>query len=125
MINDGNRYTAPHYACQSENVLVDIVSKLIEVGGRELLMMTNRNVSEATAATQQIYKNIYTAAKYGLKWRYQYMRELAEVNVDEILNGCDSSTGLRVFMVAAMGDDHDLSGIYGMMRMSPETRNTV
>ena len=84
-----------------------------------------QQVSEATAATQQKYKNIYTTAQYGLKWRYQYMRELAEVNVDEILNVCDSSTGLRVFMVAAMGDDHDLSGIYGMMRMSPETRNTV
>ena len=24
-----------------------------------------------------------------------------------------------------MVDDHDLSGIYEMMRMSPETRNTV
>ena len=53
------------------------------------------------------------------------MKELVEANVDEILNGHDSSTGLRAFMVAAMGDYHDLSGIYGIMRMSPETRNTV
>ena len=53
------------------------------------------------------------------------MKELAEANVDEILNGCDTSTGLRVFMVAAMGDHHDLSGIYGMMRMSPQTRNIL
>ena len=53
------------------------------------------------------------------------MKQLAEANVDEICNGYGSSTGLRVFMVAAVGDYHDLSGIYSMMRMSPETKNTV
>ena len=84
-----------------------------------------KQVVEATVVAQQKDKSIYTAAQIGLKWRYQYMKELAEANADEIYNGYDSSTGLRVFMVAAMGGHHDLSGIYGMMRMSPETRNTV
>ena len=48
------------------------------------------------------------------------MNELAEENTAEVMSGCDSLTGLRLFMVAAMCDYHDLSGIYGMMRMSPE-----
>ena len=78
-----------------------------------------KQVCEATMEAHQKYKSIYTASQHGLKWRYQYMEELAEANVDEIYNGYDRSTGLRVFMVAAMGDNHDLSGIYGMMRMSP------
>lgn len=53
------------------------------------------------------------------------MKELAEGNVDEMMNGCDSLTGLHVFMVSAMGDYNDLSGIYGMMRISPETSNIL
>ena len=52
------------------------------------------------------------------------MKELANESVDEIMNGHASLTGLRLFMVAAIGNYHDLSGIYGIMRMSPETINT-
>ena len=85
-----------------------------------------QHVAEATVVAQQQSKSIimFAAARYGLKWRHR-MKEIAEVDVDEVLNGFDSSTGLRAFMVAAMGDYHDLSGIYGMMRISPETRNAV
>ena len=37
------------------------------------------------------------------------MKELAEENPDEIMNGCDDLTGLTIFMVAAMGNYHNLS----------------
>ena len=77
-----------------------------------------QQVVEATEAQQQ-QDIIYTVAQYGLKWQ-NHMKELAETNMDEIATGFDSLTGLRVFMVAAIGDCHDLSGIYGMMKMSPE-----
>ena len=48
------------------------------------------------------------------------MKQLAEANVDEIVNGHDALTGLQLFMIAAMGDYYDLSAIYGMMKMKPE-----
>ena len=51
------------------------------------------------------------------------MKELAEANVYEIANGYDGLTGLRLFMIAAMDNRHDLSAIYGMMKMSPEINN--
>jgi hypothetical protein len=47
---------------------------------------------------------IHTAAQYGLKWR-SHMRELSESNVEEVVNGRDDLTGLRVFMLAGMNDD--------------------
>lgn len=53
------------------------------------------------------------------------MKELAEASVDEIVNGEDSLTGLKLFMIAAMGGYNDLSAIYGMMIMSPETNNMM
>ena len=49
------------------------------------------------------------------------MKEQIEADVDEIMNGHDSLTGLRLFMVAAMGEYNDLSSIYAMMKMNPET----
>ena len=80
-----------------------------------------QEIIEATAAAQQQDSSIYTAAKYGLKWRH-HMKKLAEANVNEMMiNGYDGLTGLHLFMVAAMGDCHDLSAIYGIMRMSPDT----
>ena len=48
------------------------------------------------------------------------MKELAEDDAEEVINGCDNLTGLPLFMVAAMGKYHDLSSIYGIVRMSPE-----
>ena len=81
-----------------------------------------KQIIEATTVAQHQHSSIYTAAQYGLKWT-SHMKELAEENGDEMMNGCDSLTGLCIFMVAAMGDYNDLSGIYGMMRMSPETSN--
>ena len=63
---------------------------------------------------------IHMAAEFGLKWR-SHMRELSELNPEEILNGSDNCTGLRIFMLAAMNDGcTDLSSIYGLMRISPE-----
>ena len=81
-----------------------------------------RVVVEATAIQTQHQRLptsiLYSAAQYGLKWRY-HMKELAEAYTDEIVNGCDGLTGLHLFMVAAMGECYDLSAIYGMMKMSP------
>ena len=48
------------------------------------------------------------------------MKNLAEANVDVVMNGNCVLTGLRLFMVAAMDNCHDLSGVYGLMRMGPE-----
>ena len=53
------------------------------------------------------------------------MKELAEANGDEIMNRYDGSTGLRLFMIAAMGYSNDLSSIYGMMKMGPEPINML
>ena len=55
------------------------------------------------------------------------MKELAEANVYEeiIMNGYDSLAELLLFMVATMGNYHDWSGIYGIMRMSLKTNNRV
>ena len=66
---------------------------------------------------------IYTSAQCGIKWT-NHTQEQIEANMDEIMNGHDSLTGLRVFMVAAMGDKHDLSSIYSIMRIAPEINNT-
>ena len=78
-------------------------------------------IVEATAREQLHPSIIYSAARHGLKWTYQMNKLLlAETNKDETINGNDSSTGLRLFMVAAMGDCHDLSSIYGIMKLSPE-----
>ena len=83
-----------------------------------------QQIIRATAIAQHQHNSIYTAAQYGLKWT-SHMKELAEGNGDEMMNGYDSLTGLRVFMMAALGDYLDLSSIYGMMRMSPDTRNVL
>ena len=48
------------------------------------------------------------------------MKDLVEANSDKIMNGYDDLTGLRLFMTASMGESHDLSAIYGIMRMGPE-----
>ena len=77
------------------------------------------SVIEATAISQQC-SCIHIAAKYGLRWSI-HTKEFAESNVDEVANRYDGSTGLRLFMVAAMKNDGfcDFSSIYGLMRMSP------
>ena len=80
-----------------------------------------QQIIEAMTVAQKQLTSIYTAAQYGLKWTH-HMKELAEKNTDELINVSDTSlTGLRLFMVAAMGEYHDLSGIYATMRMGPET----
>ena len=76
-----------------------------------------REVIEAMAAEKQC-SIISVAAEYGLSWK-NYMRELVESNTEEVVDGLDRMSGLRVFMLAAMGEDSDLSAVYGMMRMSP------
>ena len=73
---------------------------------------------EAMAAKQQC-PIIHVAAEYGLPWS-NYMKELVESNTKEIAYQIDSTTSLlRLFMLAAMGRNSDLSTVYGMMKMSP------
>ena len=73
-------------------------------------------------AETQKFPIVYIAAQYGLKWG-NYMAELVETNIEEVINGHDGLTGLRLFMITAMGKRFDLSSIYGLMRMSPEKVN--
>ena len=76
-------------------------------------------ILEATAAAQH-RPIIYTAAEYGLKWS-KYVKELAESNIEEVDYGHDGLTGLRLFMLAALGGSCcDLNSIYGLMKLSPE-----
>lgn len=79
-------------------------------------------ILEATAAAQQ-RPVIHVAAEYGLKWN-RCVKELVESNIEEVVDGCDGLTGLRLFMLAAMGSKEGgccyLNSIYGLMRMSPE-----
>ena len=80
-----------------------------------------QEVVKATSALQLRQSRImYSAAQYGYEWGKYYMKELVEENVGEIMNGYHSLTGLRLFMIAAMGDCCDLGVIYGMMKMGPE-----
>merc|ERR1711878_168035 len=116
--------TALHYACQNENVSADTISALIDVGGPDLVMKTDNHGDTApleaiVAASQHQSSIFYNLAKEGLTWG-NHMKELTEAHIEEIVNGCERSLGLRAFMVAAMGEENDLSSIYGMMRMSPE-----
>ena len=63
---------------------------------------------------------LHVAVRNGLKW--SIITKLVESNVDDdAVNGYDSLTGLRLFMIAAIGNYHfsDLSSVYGLMRMSP------
>lgn len=66
---------------------------------------------------------INVAAEYGLKWN-EYVKELAESHMKEAVDEYDDLTGLRLFMLAAMGSNGsgycDLNSIYGLMRISPE-----
>ena len=82
-----------------------------------------KDIVEATLTQGQGLptKILYSAAQYGLKWRHE-MSEMIGGSGDDI-HTCDSVTGLRLFMVAAMGDRNDLSSIYGIMRMGPEMLN--
>ena len=83
-----------------------------------------KNIIEATAMVQQ-HTSIFVAVQYGLKWS-DGMKELAETDVDAVINDCDRVTGLCLFMVAAeSGGESDLSSIYALMRMSPEEINDV
>lgn len=53
------------------------------------------------------------------------MKDLAQENADEIMNGCEDLTGLKLFMVAGMGEYHKLNAVYEMMRVSPEIIPTL
>ena len=149
MEKDNNGYTALHHACRSSNLT--FITILVIVGGQqygrtaldyvssfnnhedarmvleELSGTTsNKETKEIVKASvkamilNQKYSVIHLAAKYGLKW--SITKEFIAQNLDEAVNGYDSLTGLRLFMIAAMGNDGsscDLSSIYGLMRMSP------
>ena len=70
---------------------------------------------------------LHIAGEYGFKWSSRIMKKQVESNADDVVNGRDSLTGLRVFMSAAMGSNDccDLSSIYGLMRMSPTSRINI
>lgn len=78
-----------------------------------------QQIVEATAVLLHQHPSIFTAAKYGLKWSH-HMKEQVQVNTENevVMNGNDSLTGLRLFMVAAMGEKHDLDAIYSIMIMN-------
>ena len=67
---------------------------------------------------EQNCPTIHVASQHGLQWS-EYMKELVESNTEEVVYGFDNTTGLRLYMLAAMGNYSDLSTIYGMMRMNP------
>lgn len=88
----------------------------------EIMKQVMSIILEATAAAQQ-RPVIYVATEYGLKWNI-CVKELVESNIEEVVDSYDGLTGLRLFMLAAMGSKEggccDLNSIYGLMRMSPE-----
>ena len=112
--------TALYYACKNE-APTEVIMELARGHDRsdEQTKQKVNSVIEATAISQQC-SCIHIAAKYGLRWS-MHTKDLAESNADEVVNRCNSSTGLCLFMVAAMMNDgfRDLSSIYGLMRMNP------
>ena len=78
-----------------------------------------QEVLEATAARQQQQSTICIAAQYGLNWRL-HIWELLVSSGSEVIHGYDILASLRLFMLATMGGQNDLSVIYDMMRMGPE-----
>ena len=79
-----------------------------------------RDIIVATATSLQ-RPVLHIAAQYGLKWS-NGLQELVELDAEEVVGGQDCLTNLRLFMVCAMGNDSDLSSVYGMMKMSPELK---
>ena len=121
MEKNNKGYTALHYTCKNE-----ASTKVIMELGRghdsidEQVKQTVDSAIKATAISQQCSRT-HIAIKYGLRWSI-HTKELAESNVVEVVNSFDGSTGLRLFMVAAMDNGAgfcDLSSIFGLMRMSP------
>ena len=115
--------TPLHYACQnkaSARVILELVRSRDSFVDKKLKQKVAFAI-EAMALSQQC-SGIHIAAEYGLRWSI-FTQDLAESNVDEVVNSCDGSTGLRLFMVGAAienaGGFCDLSSIYGLMRMSP------
>ena len=77
-----------------------------------------QDVIEAMAAKEQC-STTHITAKYGLPWKICMRHQLINSNTEEVINGTDRTTGLCLFMLAAMGDKSDLSVIYYMMKMNP------
>ena len=123
LVMEKNKFgnTALHHACK-HNASTKVIMKLAsfhDSDNERIQQIVNIAIEEEALAQNRPV--IYVAAEYGLKWSTR-VKELAESNVDEVINGYDGSTGLRPFMVAAMGDagfSPDLSSIYGLMKMSP------
>ena len=62
-----------------------------------------------------------TAAQYGLQWT-NGMKEVAQEDMNRISN-VDEITGLNVFMLAAAGDDSDLTSVYELLLLQPHLAN--
>jgi ankyrin repeat protein len=117
--------TALNYAVSqshpSKNKVKMMLEKISSTNSDEEIKERVKAAVEAMTIAEQ-YSFILTAAKCGLKWNIT--KELvASSNVDEAVNGHDRLTGLYLFMISAMmrndGCSHDLSSIYGFMRMIP------
>ena len=76
-----------------------------------------KEIIEATALRQK-RTVIHVAAQYGLQWD-NHMETLIEKNIDKVACGRDNLTGLRLFMLAAMGDYYDLNAIFSMAISNP------
>ena len=114
------RLTALYYAGMNEasfEVIVELARG--HDSSDEQIKQTVNSAIEATAIFQ-FCLCFHIPTKYGLRWGI-LTKELADSNVDEVVNRCDDSTGLRLFMVAAMENENFcyLSSIYSLMRMSP------
>ena len=122
LLTEKNKYgaTALYYACENE-ASTEVIMRLASGhnSGDEIIKQTVDAAVEAMAIAQK-RSVIHIAAEYGLKWSI-HTKDLVESNIDQVVDGYDSSTGLRLFMIAAMGNSggSDLSSIYGLMRINP------
>ena len=80
-------------------------------------------ICQATATAQQ-RASIYVADEYGLEWDTSVI-EITQSSAEEVVNGHDSLTGLRPFMLVEMVELIGLDSIYGLVRMAPEVLSYV
>ena len=53
------------------------------------------------------------------------MKELSEASGDRVMNSYDGLTGMCLLMLNVMGNYHDLSAVYDMMKIGPETNSLI
>jgi len=78
-----------------------------------------KDIADAFASSQQT-TTLHVCAKYGVQWE-NGTREMLEGNDVDIVERVDASTGLYLFMIAALGDKkckYDLDSVYHMIKSS-------